>query len=628
MHWDFERIDEARSGSSGDVSKLFRNEPLKSPGMLATGAPRPDATIMAREVIQNSWDAAHELRAEYAGTPPDFSVDFTFTRLRGATRDDLARKLGLDALAARARGLDAARVGLPDRSWLFARPGTPLDILVIEEHGTTGMHGPWRGAASKMYLALVSIGFTVKPSGSGGSYGYGKAGLIRGSATRTVVAYSCFRARPDDPGVTRRLLGMTYWGPHEIDGVTYSGFARYGQQGHDAAVRPFENEHADEIARSLGLAVRDPAVVDDLGTTFLVIDPTVEAVELRKAVERNWWPVIVSDPTFSVHIVDQAGRTHRARPERRQELADFLRGYALATAADVADERDEKTVTLLPATAEDRRLRLGTLGLVSDQGGWSYPSDDGIDHRSLVALIRGPRMVVEYLEAGFAKPFVRGVFVAHPDVDDLLRQTEPRGHDAWQTDVGDDATDPAAPEIARTILNRIRQNVTTFRRDIKPPVPDRRDLRLPELEKLFRLVVETEGAHHPPPPSTGPRQLAIAIADHEAVAVGDGAQVRMRASVQVRLAERYDGPPAHTRVAATCQFVEQRRGGRPAQITITAPARLRPDDEGALWGMIDHDGVELSIESVPYPRDWSLRLLVRADTDGDNASVDAAVAPR
>ena len=56
------------------------------------------------------------------------------------------------------------------------------------------MGGPFTGTKSKMYLALVSIGFTVKHSGAGGSYGYGKAGLIRGSAIDTVVAYSCFRS--------------------------------------------------------------------------------------------------------------------------------------------------------------------------------------------------------------------------------------------------------------------------------------------------------------------------------------------------------------------------------------------------------------------------------------------------
>lgn len=88
------------------------------------------------------------------------------------------------------------------------------------------MYGPFIQARStKLFLALISVGYTVKAVGSGGSYGYGKAGLITASATRTVLAYTCFREQADDPGVTRRLLGMTYWGQHEVVN-SFTGFAR------------------------------------------------------------------------------------------------------------------------------------------------------------------------------------------------------------------------------------------------------------------------------------------------------------------------------------------------------------------------------------------------------------------
>ena len=105
----------------------------------------------------------------------------------------------------------------------------------------------------------------MKEEGSGGSYGYGKAGLIAGSAIRTVVAYTCFRERPDDPGVTRRLLGMTYWGQHEMGTDSFTGFARFGFYS-DGWVRPFENDEADMVAKSLGIKLRDPGDLDDLGT--------------------------------------------------------------------------------------------------------------------------------------------------------------------------------------------------------------------------------------------------------------------------------------------------------------------------------------------------------------------------
>lgn len=59
--WVWERTDEKRSGSSGDVAKIFKNEGTKQPGAFAIGAPRPEATLIAREVIQNSWDGAQRV---------------------------------------------------------------------------------------------------------------------------------------------------------------------------------------------------------------------------------------------------------------------------------------------------------------------------------------------------------------------------------------------------------------------------------------------------------------------------------------------------------------------------------------------------------------------------------------
>ena len=150
------------------------------------------------------------------------------------------------------------------------------------------MYGPWSGDRSKMYLALNTVSFHAKRAGTGGSYGYGKSGLIRGSAVRTVVAYTCFREHEDDPGVTRRLLGMAYWGQHHIGDRSYTGFARFGHATGSEDTVPFKNEKADEIADGLGIPVRQPESPEQLGTTFLLIDPTVRPPGLVKAIERSW----------------------------------------------------------------------------------------------------------------------------------------------------------------------------------------------------------------------------------------------------------------------------------------------------------------------------------------------------
>ena len=61
--WHWEQIDPDRTGASGDLSKMFKNEAMKAPGFLAADAPSDEAALLVREVIQNSWDAALESRA-------------------------------------------------------------------------------------------------------------------------------------------------------------------------------------------------------------------------------------------------------------------------------------------------------------------------------------------------------------------------------------------------------------------------------------------------------------------------------------------------------------------------------------------------------------------------------------
>lgn len=208
--WHWERFDPTRTSLSGDVSKLFRNEPIEAPGILSVNKLPSDASMLAREVIQNSWDSGLEAQQDSTQrstadrapdieqlTYPGFDLVFEFQSVSGSRKKDLVSALALDELADRVTDCEeqAATIndrnnirkvlGLPDQSCLDQLDDhtTPLKFLVITETGTTGMYGPW-GKDSRMYLALASLGYTPKKEG-GGSFGYGKAGMIRGSATRT-----------------------------------------------------------------------------------------------------------------------------------------------------------------------------------------------------------------------------------------------------------------------------------------------------------------------------------------------------------------------------------------------------------------------------------------------------------
>ena len=58
--WWWEDVDPNRTGVSGDFAKEFKNETVKEPGILASDHIPAEASLLVRESIQNSWDAARE----------------------------------------------------------------------------------------------------------------------------------------------------------------------------------------------------------------------------------------------------------------------------------------------------------------------------------------------------------------------------------------------------------------------------------------------------------------------------------------------------------------------------------------------------------------------------------------
>lgn len=645
--WVWERTDEKRSGSSGDVAKIFKNEGTKQPGAFAIGAPRPEATLMAREVIQNSWDAARELRAELGDAAPDFEIEFIFQDHLGESKASLIEKLALTGLAGQLervtqQGDDArSKIGLGSSNVLDRlTTEAPLKLLTIVERGTTGMYGPFIQARSKLFLALISVGYTVKAMGSGGSYGYGKAGLIAASATRTVLAYTCFREQADDPGVTRRLLGMTYWGQHEVGVDSFTGFARFGDDD-GTWVKPFVNEDADAIALSLGLDERDPSKLSDLGTTFVLVDPEVAPAELQVAIGRNWWPAMLDEAFHPIiRHIDASGAPERldVRPRKDPLLQSFIRGWELATTQqDNALPTDyRKDLGNSPATAGS--LPLGCIGLHADLGGWSYSQVEEIEQEdddeaahvtqvSLVALLRGPRMVVEYYPYGAGKqPFVRGVFVASESVDDLLRQTEPKAHDAWLAKGTEEGVDPRAPIVAAAVIKKIRESVREFQKRLKPPPPDPGDVRLPVFQELFRNLMTGKGPGRPKPPPSGPRDVSVHVRQKPVVAE-NGVDVMLTATVDVSLATAYtisDDAPVAARFGY--KFLEDGAAGEKCQLSVVAPDGFVTTDGTTYRGQLGRTPVRFELQSATYSADWSGRLVVTCDVD--NAAMASQAAAR
>lgn len=616
--WIWAEVNPGAPALAGDIAKMFRHEEQKAPGIFAADAPPDAAVLLAREVIQNSWDAARDLQQDDPSAP-QFAIQFRFLEVTGDEKASLVEALGLRDLAVRASKVNRAEVGLTESNCLdtLLDLQVPLRMLEISEHAASGMYGPWAKAESQMYRALLSLGFTEKKKGAGGSYGYGKAGLISGSRIRNVIAYTCFREREEEPGITRRLLGMTYWGMHAVDDRRYMGFASMSA-GQPGFIEPFTNEDADAVAEGLGMSIRHPGTPEQLGTTFLLADPTIDPHDLVRAVERFWWPALI-EGDFVVEVVDYDGTHMFPRPNRDPVLRTFIDAWEVATGVRDPGPSDRHSVLSgLTGVGE-----AGVLGLVADLEGWSYAEDasatdeevEPVEHRSLVALTRGPRMVVEYLELGRSLPHLRGVFIADDSIDNALRLTEPKAHDSWQTKAQDGELDSDAAAIAANVIRKIRQTVNNHRAKLKPPPPPPDQIDLPLFNEIMKRVMSGAGrGTRQPIPEVRPISIHL---DYRAKAVGPDVAVAGAASFT--FSDHFEGDSAQVRFSIAYRFIEDERVGEPAVLAIEAPPHVVEVEPGVYEGTLERgQETRFSFESEPYDSSWSGRLIVGGDIVEDN----------
>jgi hypothetical protein len=404
------------------------------------------ADLVAREVTQNSDDAMDRFRfrEEFRGIHEP-SLTFVFRALTGADKHALVETLDLESVRQHAGAIANPRTGedlLPSSGLAnLDDPNEPLNLLYAIEQGAIGLEGDpiAHPDESRWYLAMESQGVTFhddKERQSGGSWGFGKAAFQLGSRIATVIAYSRFADGGD--GVTTRLGGYFYSQKHRLDDQAYSGFAQFGvtsQDGYTLISEPFQNSQADEYARLLGMERPVQGNINDLGTTFLMVDPAITPADLRHSLESYWWPSIL-DESLDIDIIDYDGSSLTPRPKRREreDLQPYLEAWSLIRKRSQPLNEFQKIVPFAKLRSSETHFQLGTLAMVANPETCfaRRPSDDADDQASMVALVRQRGMVVAY-EPFYANrpPFVHGVLLTHEDIEATLAKIEPKEHNRW-----------------------------------------------------------------------------------------------------------------------------------------------------------------------------------------------------
>lgn len=553
---------------------------------------------LARESLQNSRDAV--------ARGQKLSTEFRFVTLSGTAKKAMVKALDLASLATRKE-----KLGIKKESCLdHLKDDVPLRLLYVNDYNTTGLYGNPRVASSHLRRLLLTLGDRKKQregSSSGGSYGFGKAVYSATSKIHTIVAYSRFDENPD-MGVNTRLMGCGYFPPHALDGDDFSGRAIFGNPTNDEmhrfVVDPVANEVAHSLAEKLGFEIRGEG---KSGSSILILDPQIIATELIRGIETWWWPALI-EQSMDVAVFDETGHRQIPRPRLRPDLRPFIDAFqiAIGVAAPVGNYQARPIFNKIDS------ITLGDAGLVmmdSDALEKGFPEE----RLNCIALIRAPRMVVQYHPIGGMSPYVAGAFVASNDIEGWVRASEPPAHDVWDAASPDlEEYGEIAERSVRAIHTRLKTQSAQFRKSaMPPPTSGKRSLKV--FENMFGRLFKSRNMGAPPPPSGESAPIKIEFKKQPALSVSknDAGKIVFSTKLDVQLRDDYPGAEANLKISLDCNIVEDedsRGDALPLHVTPAGADITKSENDLFHCRLRKGEKASFDVLSTPYDPMWSVRF--------------------
>ncbi|WP_369068364.1 helix-turn-helix domain-containing protein [Kineococcus terrestris] len=513
---DVEGLRDAYRGSLTTYARPTPPDGGREFGNVAEHAFELDLRILAREVGQNSGDAATD---DGSGV----SMVFTVIELSGSDLADFqdaawwrSYRRHLEA-ASRETGRKAARQ--------IAQALKRLDeeerllLLRIDDYGAGGLTGPEYGPGAFTAVLRNQLD-SQKSEGAGGSFGLGKNAMWGCSEFSLVLAHS--RLSVSDAAGTQRFFGRGQLPAHTIDGVDYAGPVWVGRPDDDPSrydarlkQRPVQSVFDNPVLADDLFLRRDG---DDPGTSFLIVgffDPSGEetAVEgmaerLAESMARNFWaamtPPLGHAPRLRVEVRTQYNRVQKsskvvAHGGTKPGFVDALEKHYAGDTVDRPDllekpgdvlsipiplsvpkrlppreqGKQEHEATLLIRLAQPDEADLGSMAQLRG-------SLMTICEKRIAALPVGAPPFHAVLLAGGAS----GDNTADLAAEAFLRASEPPAHDKWT----------ATGDLTTSYARGARQRLEDFRRAAEKAVrealsrPSMHQSDGPEdLKRLLRL---------------------------------------------------------------------------------------------------------------------------------------------
>ncbi|MGO1992315.1 MAG: hypothetical protein ACTH2Y_10865 [Corynebacterium sp.] len=408
----------------------------------STALGRPNLTnweLFVRESLQNSWDARDRSSADDGVT---FAIDY---RLLDDHSSDILRR----------RVFGRGTEHVPGLKNALEKPNIPL--LIVSDSGTTGLRGPTNAAvAAKGHSDFNSfvreIGRSANKKVKGGSYGFGKGVFFTAGHSRTILVYT--RTTDDSGNRVHRFIAVANDNSYEYEGFNYTGRHWWGVEKEfkdprsgNATVfaEPMTGAQADNAAKFFEMD-RHFTEEKQTGTSIAVIDPAFEdssseqMEQIARALTRWAWPHIVHTPEGEDEL--HFAVTHNSEdvplpdPTADPILKEFVTAYKHSLSVNPSDAEGFNfhiSTEVSPVRSGRPVHGLGRLGIREIQGRTSGQKSVIEHNGGSIALMRGPRMVVEY-RPGPADRFGRdyaAVFSAADDLDREFALSEPTTHDGW-----------------------------------------------------------------------------------------------------------------------------------------------------------------------------------------------------
>ena len=583
-------------GASGAA---FRN-PL-------TGTGHNLEELIAREAIQNSSDAP-------VGSMGDVGVDFHFRSVSGKAKAQFVEKMQLES----APFVHAKHLGLSEDNTLarLYDDESPLRLLYIDDWSTHGLSGPAHDDTDsahffKFALAIGDADKAHGAEGSGGSYGYGKSVFAAASDINTIFIYTVFEPTDETFGAHARLMGLSWFDKHRIKEVSYTGRGWFGMPVPEkpGVVDPLLDDDAHAMAEALGFPARTP---EDTGLSVLIVGSTLSVDRLRAGIEFHWWPRL-EDSTLDVRIYQNGEPVAAPRPMKRPDLKPFISCYRKACGIDDITPPIDNSGKLQAINGCEPGLWVAS---ALDDKDLDDEEDNGIVNT--VALMRAPRMVVDYLKVG--RPYripIIGVFVAANAADHALKLSEPPAHDKWDSN-SSRLTKDEDRDLVEKLLTRLRVNIQRFQDGLQPKEESVGD-RVAELEKALGSLFRRRDTNRPPPPPPGAKRpvevrLTESRIPKDSKAVG-------KATVRIKLRDEAEIDDDMARVSGIFEELAQDSQNVDGSLATSVASRppesmLVEDAAGVELKIAKDDWAEIEFESESFDPDWLVRFSLNAEKIG------------